>query len=176
CALFTAAVFSAFAGGTAWAQDDQSGTFDGVSVLGRGPVHEAFADPAVEKPAAAPVVPKRPPDPIEEMPPDQKPEGTNVQWIPGYWDWDEDREDFIWVSGVWRDIPPGREWVSGYWTKVEGGPQWVPGYWVEAGQAELQYMPPPPESLETGPSVEAPGDNYIYVPGCHIYRETRYVW
>ncbi|MBN9121594.1 MAG: hypothetical protein J0I06_21005, partial [Planctomycetes bacterium] len=57
---------------------------DGVEVLAKGPVHEGFATTA-EAPTAAPVVAKQPPDPIEELPPDQKPAGDNVQWIPGYW-------------------------------------------------------------------------------------------
>ncbi len=37
--------------------------------------------------------------------PDQKPEGTNVQWIPGYWSWDDERKDYLWVSGFKRDVP-----------------------------------------------------------------------
>src|SRR5512138_792575 len=81
-------------------------------VLARGPVHEAFATTA-EAPAPSPVVAKQPPDPIEELPPDQKPEGDNVQWISGYWHWDEDAERFIWISGFWRVPPPGRLWVPG---------------------------------------------------------------
>src|SRR5262249_16867084 len=117
-----------------------------------------------------------PPAPVEELPPAQKPEGENVQWIPGYWAWDQDRDDFIWVSGVWRDIPPGREWVPGYWSPAGDGAQWVPGYWIEAGQREGQYLPPPPASLESGPSVESPGDDYAYVPGCFVYQQARYLW
>ena len=45
---------------------------------------------------------------IDEVPPEYKPEGENVQWIPGYWAWDVAQSDFIWVSGLWRDVPPGR--------------------------------------------------------------------
>jgi hypothetical protein len=149
---------------------------EGISVLGRGPVHEAFADPALEQPAPSPVVPKQPPESVEEIPPPQRPEGENVEWIPGYWWWDEDLEDFIWVSGVWRDIPPGWQWVPGYWRAVEGGAQRIAGYWVQAGQTELEYLPPPPPSIESGPSVAAPGDDYFYVPGCFIYQQTRYAW
>ncbi len=58
-------------------------------MLAKGPVHEAFATTA-EAPAETPTVKKQPPEPIEELPPDQKPEGDNVQWIPGYWSWDEE--------------------------------------------------------------------------------------
>src|SRR5207248_1484844 len=81
------------------------------------------------KPEASPVVPKEPPEPIDELPPDQKPEGDNVQWIPGYWAWDDQASDFLWISGFWRDVPPGRRWVPGTWQKVEGGWQWVAGFW-----------------------------------------------
>ena len=60
----------------------------GGQVLTQGPVHEAFAAPVVHDPKAAPIVAKAPPDPIQELPPDQKPSGQNIQWIPGYWAWD----------------------------------------------------------------------------------------
>src|SRR5581483_1636341 len=96
----------------------------GVEVLTRGPVHEAFAEPVVFDPQPRPIVPKAPPPPIDELPPDQKPEGDQVQWIPGYWSWDDERDDFIWISGLWRLPPPGRQWVPGYWNQVEGGYQW----------------------------------------------------
>src|SRR5581483_12499300 len=54
---------------------------DGVSVLTRGPVHEAYAEPSETQPQASPLVTKQPPEPVEETPPDQKPEGDNVQWL-----------------------------------------------------------------------------------------------
>ena len=87
----------------------------GVQVLTRGPVHEAFAETVTFDPEPGIVVPKAPPAAIEELPPDQKPEGANVAWVPGYWGWDDERSDFLWVSGIWRDLPPGRQWVPGYW-------------------------------------------------------------
>lgn len=100
----------------------------GVEVLTRGPVHEAYAQPTDATAQPGIVVPKRPPDPIAELPPDEKPSGDNVQWLPGYWAWDSDRSDFLWVSGFWRATPPGRKWVPGHWTAVEGGWQWVTGF------------------------------------------------
>src|SRR5947209_20548070 len=62
---------------------------EGVEVEARGPVHEAFAEPYTPRPEASPVVPQQPPDPVEEMPPDQRPEGADVRWIPAYWAWDD---------------------------------------------------------------------------------------
>src|SRR4051812_13120149 len=57
---------------------------DGPEVLGRGPVHEGFAQPS-DAPQAGPVAAKAPPDPIPEQPPEVRPEGDNVVWVPGYW-------------------------------------------------------------------------------------------
>src|SRR5438094_8361916 len=64
---------------------------EGIDVLARGPIHEAFAEPVDSRPRPSRIVPKQPPEPIEEAPPDQRPAGDNVQWIPGYWAWDDDR-------------------------------------------------------------------------------------
>ena len=47
------------------------------------------------------------------MPPDERPEG-DVVWIGGYYAWDDDRGDYMWVSGCWRTKPAGKEWVPGY--------------------------------------------------------------
>jgi hypothetical protein len=148
----------------------------GVETLARGPVHEAYAELSEVRPAATPIIPKRPPEPITELPPDQKPEGDNVLWIPGYWSWDDERADYIWISGFWRVPPPGRQWVPGHWVEVAGGVQWTPGFWQVAGQTQVDYLPPPPPPLEAAPSIPAPTDTSIYVPGCWLFREARYVW
>src|SRR5690242_7360889 len=59
----------------------------GTQILTRGPVHEAFAETVTFDPEPGIVVARPPPAAIEELPPDQKPEGANVAWIPGYWAW-----------------------------------------------------------------------------------------
>jgi hypothetical protein len=156
--------------------DEPEAGSEGVEVQARGPVHEAFAEPAETRSKPSPVEPKQPPQPIEETPPDQKPEGDNVQWIPGYWAWDEDRSDFLWVSGFWREVPPGRQWVPGFWQEVEDGWQWVPGFWKSTQQEEMTYLPQPPPSIDRGPSVPASGEESTYVPGCWVYRQARYLW
>ena len=147
-----------------------------IEVQARGPIHEAFAQPGTQKPAPAPIVNKEVPPVIEEVPPEQKPEGVNVQWITGYWAWDDEAGRFVWVSGFWRDIPPGRQWVPGYWARLADGYQYVAGYWGVIGQQDNQYLPEPPETIDNGPSIEAPGADYSYVPGLWVYRETRYLW
>src|SRR5262249_30920617 len=153
-------------------QQGEQGVEEGMEPQTRGPVHEAFAAPTDSTPRPTPIVPKQPPDPVEEMPPDQKPEGTNVQWVAGYWAWDEDTHDFLGISGSWRDGPPDRVWTPGYWAQADGGWQWVAGYWAVATQAEaaaeIEYLPPPPPSIEAGPSAPPPDANSIYVPGSWI--------
>ena len=148
----------------------------GVDVQARGPVHEAFAQPDSPQPAQGPVIAKQPPAVIDEIPPDQKPAGDNVLWIPGYWAWDDDSKDFIWVSGCWRVPPPGQRWMPGHWQEVNGGWIWVSGYWSPDGATEVQYLPPPPPTLDQGPSAPAPDANSIYIPGCWIYVDTGYRW
>jgi hypothetical protein len=150
----------------------------GVEVMARGPVHEAFASPTSE-PKATPVVPKKPPEPLAEMPPDQRPEG-DVVWIAGYWAWDEDRNDYLWVSGCWRSKPPDKEWVPGYWREEGQGWQWVPGFWQEgdgAGKAKaVTYFPEPPTPPQVAPSGAPPAADTFYVPGYWVWNGGRYVW
>jgi hypothetical protein len=96
--------------------------------------------------------------------------------MPGYWAWDDDQSDFLWISGFWRAPPPGRRWMPGHWQEVEGGWMWVAGFWAPADMEKANYVPPPPPSLDKGPPTPAPDENDIYVPGCWVYQETRYLW
>ncbi len=147
-----------------------------LDVLMRGPLHEAFAAVYQHDARPSPLVKREPPAVIEELPPEYKPEGDNVQWIPGYWAWDEDRVDFIWISGIWRDVPPGQRWIPGYWQETDDGYRWVTGFWTSEEQQELNYMPQPPESIDNGPSYAAPSDEHFYVPGNWVYQNTNYIW
>lgn len=149
---------------------------DGVQVLTRGPVHEAFAETITFDPQPGIVVPKSPPNAIEELPPDQRPEGDNVAWIPGYSAWDDERNDFLWVSGIWRALPPGRQWVPGYWTESGQGSQWISGYWADAKLNEVRYLPEPPATVEAGPNIAAPSANHTWLPGCWVWHQDRYAW
>src|ERR1043166_9686945 len=71
-----------------------------IEVQARGPVHEAFAEPIQLQAEAGLLVSKAPPPPIQEVPPPERPVG-DFMWIPGYWSWDADRNDFLWVSACW---------------------------------------------------------------------------
>ena len=154
----------------------EEGVAPDTDVLARGPVHEAFAEMISPDPEPGLIVPKAPPEPIEELPPEWKPEGEDVEWVPGYWFWDDDRGDFVWVSGVWRRVPPGRRWVPGYWQAVTGGHQWTPGFWGAAEESAVTYLETPPESLDTGPSSPAPAEDMFWMPGAWEFHTTAYSW
>ncbi|NLX99375.1 MAG: BcpO-related WXXGXW repeat protein [Rhodopirellula sp.] len=149
-------------------------------ILTRGPLHEAYAKAVPADPEPGILVSSQPPEPIEEVPPEQRPAEEAATWLPGYWAWDDDRDEFIWISGVWRVPPPGEEWVPGYWNTTAGGYQWVSGYWWNPRQqdvaGEAVYLPQPPQTLEVGPSSPAPAEENFWVPGCWTWREVRYVW
>jgi hypothetical protein len=168
--------------GRAQAQDDDAiiaedaDLPEGVEVLTRGPIHEAFAMPVTGEVKPTFIVPKEPPGDIEEVPPEFKPEGDDVIWIPGYWSWDDEREDFIWVSGVWRKTPPKQRWVPGYWDKADEGWRWTSGFWTPIVDETITYYDPPPETIEAGPTSTAPGDNYFWTPGVWNYYDTGYKW
>ncbi len=155
---------------------DDAAADDGITVLARGPVHEAFAAPTSSKPEPGPIAPKKPPAPVPEVPPDEKPKGQDVQWIPGYWAWDLETKDFLWVSGVWRAPPPNRKWLPGYWSAVDDGYQWTAGFWAPAAQTDLQYRDAPPATLDNGPNTPDPEEASGYVPGLWLWRDGAWVW
>jgi hypothetical protein len=147
----------------------------GAEVLTRGPVHEAFAEPVAVQAEAGVVASKQPPPNIEEVPPADRPEDAHYVWIPGYWGWDADRDDFIWVSACWRIAPPNMYWVPGYWNPVSEGWEWVPGFWSRVGSQEINYLPAPPELVDVMPRGVPPASYSVWVPGCWYWQGNGYV-
>jgi len=145
-------------------------------VLTRGPVHEAFAQPVNVQVQGGVVVHQQPPATIREIPPADRPRGDHNVWVPGYWSWDMDRNNFIWVSGCWRVTPPNMNWVPGYWAAVDNGWEWVPGFWTTANTTELNYLPSPPATQEIDPPGAPPDEAAdMWVPGCWYWVEGQYV-
>jgi hypothetical protein len=151
----------------------------GYRVLLQGPVHEAFASHADSASITNPrVYSEKPPVDVREQAPDDPPVGDNMAWVPGYWSWDDQAEKYVWVSGVYRKTPPGRTWVPGYWSNFDTGYRWTSGYWsvTGAGANEHVYLPSVPASIENGPSVPPPGEDYFWLPGAWESVESGYVW
>lgn len=149
----------------------------GVKVAEKGPIHEAFAQPGAEKRGQGMTAPKAPPKPIPELPPDTKPEGDNVRWVPGYWHWDAEKEDFLWISGFWRNVPPGRTWQAGEWSDKSGTWSYTPGFWRPTDMNNWRVdLPEPPRTVESGPSTPADNPEAVWVPGGWEYRNGQYAW
>lgn len=149
----------------------------------RGPIHEAFADPLQLTPTPNPVHDVPPPPPVTEIPPAKDPTAGDLDWIPGYWSWDKERADYIWISGVWRKAPHGRRWLAGKWIETDGGHRWVPGTWnkvsanADPNIEDAEVLPIPPNSLEEGATSPAPSDDHFWIPGSWQQDDNReYVW
>jgi hypothetical protein len=151
----------------------------GVRVAEQGPIHEAFAQPGAQVRGKDMVAPKAPPAPVPELPPETKPEGNDVRWVPGYWQWEESKQDFIWVSGFWRDVPPGRDWAAGEWKKSGDHYRYEPGYWKPATLSRWRIdLPEPPKPLNQEPNTPAPRQGMHWIPGGWVYNEAagQYQW
>jgi hypothetical protein len=160
----------------ATSQTDSGVDDQGAQVLTRGPVHEAFAGIVNYNPEPGVIVEKAPPEAIEELPPGERPVGDNITWIPGYWAWDDERSDYLWLSGMWRALPPGRQWTTGYWAASGNDNQWISGYWADSEERETAYLPKPPVTVEAGPNVEAPSRDHAWTPGSWMWNQERYAW
>jgi hypothetical protein len=144
-------------------------------VLTRGPVHEAFAEPVNLQVQAGLVVPDEPPAKIQEVPPAERPQGSQFVWVPGYWAWDAGRHGYIWVSACWRAAPLGMYWVPGYWARVPEGWEWVPGFWTSTGAQKIEYLPAPPVLGDEQPLVSPPSPDDVWVPPCQYWYQDHYI-
>jgi len=155
----------------------------GYQVLLAGPVHEALLmRTELTHGSLEPVlVPQAPPEAIEEQPASTgdansetfvpKFAGKDVQWISGYWFWLDAAHRYVWVSGLYRAVPPGREWIAGSWMESRGGYRWRSGYWAEASQGQLANQPhnlsatPPPALRVDSPTLPPPTANSFWIRG-----------
>jgi WXXGXW repeat (2 copies) len=143
----------------------------------RGPLNQGFAEMTSMTPQPSPPVDKQPPNPINEEPPDAKPDNPDAAWVPGYWSWNGENNNFLWVSGSWRVPPPGHRWIPGYWSEANSGYQWVSGFWTPEEVEEVTYLPAPPSYRDEGVDMSNPPDaDHFWVPGFWAYRTRAYEW
>jgi hypothetical protein len=153
----------------------------------RAKAHEAV-EPASSRGRGARLhVPKEPPATIAERPSASSNE-QNAQWIPGYWDWDQAANDYIWVGGTWQTPPARSIWVAGRWMRDSEGWYRVPGVWsrrLDSGTRPASVTPrdraawgrngPPADHPNDAPSV-APGPDYFYLAGHYAPDGDNVTW
>lgn len=150
---------------------------DRVSVLDKGPIHEGFAQPSASVRGKGLTAPKAPPVPVEELLPEAKPEGEGIKWLPGYWQWDSERADFIWVCGLYRNAPPDRTWESGHWKEVNSRWTYFPGFWRPTNAKTMTAnLPEPPASTEDAPTGPNANPKAMWVPGVWEHKNGKYQW
>ena len=125
------------------------GNLPAVFPLVEGPLHEAFLSPVRD--AEPKYTDRAPPSPISERPGIDRP-SADAQWIEGYWGWDANKNDYVWVTGTWRIPPPGKFWVNGYWKREEKGWYRVSGFWSDRQTDRIDWR-------KNGPPVDRPADN-----------------
>jgi len=88
--------------------------------------------------------PVAPPARKNEQPPGASRPG--MEWIPGTWRWDGNQ--FVWVSGAWRDVPQQHMvWVSGCWVNAGDYYVYLPGRWDYARTARIHHIGSRPGSM-----------------------------
>ncbi|HSN19523.1 MAG TPA: YXWGXW repeat-containing protein [Usitatibacter sp.] len=70
-------------------------------------------------------LPVAPPPGVHEPVPGHRP---GHAWIPGYWDWRNDRH--VWIGGHWVPLRHGCHWRRHRWIPREGRWYLEPGGWV----------------------------------------------
>lgn len=127
------------------------------------PIHEAFI-PRNAGLSPQEVIGRQPPAPIAENPPPMP--NQEMIWIPGYWKWIHEQQDFVPVCGTWRLPPPDRIWNPGYWKELDRGWTWVFGDWIEDPQKYVpifsQNPPPSPQNEDKG---SPPDQRSFWLPG-----------
>lgn len=136
------------------------------TVLTDAKVHEGLIAPEyyhTEVPPAAPKTPRA--DLVEQKPKIPAELEKRAVWVPGYWDWKADTEEFVWTTGIWRFPPPHRRWVPGQWTRTDDGFVRVRGHWAPELIKKVAYVGAPPRYRGTFPLPDVLAKNQFWVPG-----------
>ena len=134
----------------------------GIRPVEEGPIHEAFVSQVSENYVVRSIS-HEPPLPINERAPERM--DQEAAWVPGYWDWDDKWQDFLWVSGFWRKPPPGHEWIPGFWQQYPEGWVRVSGFWSAVEERDLMYIDiTPPDQIDEKVQYP-PNRDYFWVPG-----------
>jgi YXWGXW repeat-containing protein len=52
-------------------------------------------------------------------------------WIPGTFEWDPVRQNYVWIDGRFMEAPTDTaQWVPGHWTETATSWIWIEGRWM----------------------------------------------
>ena len=142
----------------------------------QGPVNEAYVTAVGGDNLILSAIPMQPPEPINERIPRQT--DMQAEWIPGYWAWQPEINNFVWVAGVWRRPPPGHLWISGFWKKFDEGWVWIHGFWNQVPESNINYIGiAPPDSIDEN-VAPPPSNQYEWSPGYWSFDhdKNQYQW
>jgi hypothetical protein len=170
--------------------DDTAGRVSGRTDQDPAPAaasHDALQDKSDRPNSKRVYAPKQPPRPIAERPSGPRPD-RRATWVPGYWEWDPGRAEFVWIGGVWQMPPPGSIWVTPRWMGDRGGWYRTSGFWSgrrdngpiattysTANQPAWRTTGPPAGHPDDNPAA-APGPDYFYVPGHYVPTGDQLKW
>ncbi|MFC0217901.1 twin-arginine translocation signal domain-containing protein [Pseudochelatococcus lubricantis] len=69
---------------------------------------------------------RAPPRPRQERRPPPRP---GYVWVPGFWEWNPRRRDYVWRSGQWVRNRPGFRHRDPRWVRSHNGWTFDPGGW-----------------------------------------------
>ena len=105
--------------------------------------------PSRTSPSPAPSSPASRPTPSRSCRPTRSPRATTCSGSPATGPGTTRRNDFLWVSGFWRDVPPGRRWVPGTGRRSRAAGSGSPGFWAADQAEQVSYVPPPAADRST---------------------------
>lgn len=145
---------------------------DGIEIA---PIHEAYVSKFTDPTPLFTVAETPPQVRAENVPP--KPYEDAI-WIPGYFAWVQEKNDFAWICGVWRRPPIGHVWIPGSWEKTDSGWIWAKGFWSSVPQDQLKFITKVPPSVISDKIAAAPGPDYFWTPGYWNYEQigSSYRW
>ncbi|MCA9132364.1 MAG: hypothetical protein KDA45_04395 [Planctomycetales bacterium] len=146
------------------------------SVLKMGPVHEALMpEIALDLTQARSVVGQPPPPPLKEVPPSKS--NSQAVWVDGYWQWYAPSRGYVWIPGLWRDVPAGLTWQPGRWVDAPGGVLRHPGFWVADDNQPRMMRQAPPADQGRMVTRRMLGEDAIWVRGSWtVNAEGAYEW
>jgi hypothetical protein len=116
-------------------------------------------------PTQSGLIEKEPPlpllDPIAPQP------SPDTRWVPGYFSWNPEKQDFEWEPGIWIKAPEGTVWVPGKWKNDQGGYIRIQGYFAKKLQETEAPLPNLKETLDT----QAPSQSPVAEPKEEVMEE-----